>query len=147
MDTITIDDLAVGFRDATPADEGVVFHAWLVAHRKHGDWPPRLSSRRYFDEHKLVIAEILARPRTRTIVACDPARPELVYGFVCAERGVLHWLYVKESMQGNGLGRALLERAGLAAGAVCSHWTRTATRLVKRGAPWRYDPFLLEVRS
>lgn len=153
-----VDGLSVAFRAALPDDEAIVFNAWLLAHRKHGDWPPRLSSQRYFAEHKATIAKLIAR--SRMLVACNEARPSQVLGFVCWEGGngeqTLHWLFVKQPFRRNGIGRALLDQArlnqphgqGLTLDEVrCSHWTMRAEQLRAAGHRWRYDPFALEVRS
>lgn len=150
-----IDGLLVGFRAAVPDDEAIVFNAWLLAHRKHGDWPPRLSSQRYFAEHKATIAALIAR--ARMLVACNEARPSQVLGFVCWEDALdpdgiptptLHWLFVKQPFRRRGIGRALLDRAFPRLTEVrCSHWTQRAEQLRAHGEPWRYDPFALEVRS
>lgn len=145
MDTVTVDDLVVGFREATAADEGIVFNAWLKGHRQLGDWPKRLSSRRYFDEHKLVVAQILAR--ATTVVACNAARPTQVLGFVCFEDGVLHWLFVKQPYRRQGIARHLMRQGGYIGPdtnpIACSHWTITAQDISRRW-PLRYNPFLLE---
>lgn len=145
----------VGFRAALPDDEAIVFNAWLLAHRKHGDWPPRLSSQRYFAEHKETIAKLIAR--SRMLVACNEQRPSQVLGFVCWEVAAntigptLHWLFVKQPFRRNGIARELLKQAhiGQEPALRCSHWTQRAEQLRARpgGARWWYDPFALEVRS
>jgi GNAT superfamily N-acetyltransferase len=152
-----VDGLSVAFRAALPDDEAIVFNAWLLAHRKHGDWPPRLSSQRYFAEHKATIAKLIAR--SRMLVACNEQRPSQVLGFVCWEGGngeqTLHWLFVKQPFRRNGIGQALLNQAmpdrmpqgGRAEHLRCSHWTMRAEQLRAAGHRWRYDPFALEVRS
>lgn len=149
-----VDGLMVGFRGALADDEAIVFNAWLLAHRKHGDWPPRLSSQRYFAEHKETIAKLIAR--SRMLVACNEQRPSQVLGFICWEVDTLHWVFVKQPFRHNGIGRALLVRAfpgpeltaSMGGAEVrCSHWTMRAEQLRAAGHRWRYDPFALEVRS
>lgn len=141
------DDLAVVFREATPEDESFVFSGWLQGHRKHGDWPRLLSSRRYFAEHKEAIARLIAAGRT--VVACREGRPTQAFGFVCfgGRANALHWVYVKQTYRGNGIGRALLERAGVSKGDTvvpCSHWSEAMDGLWKRGFCVSYNPFLLD---
>lgn len=148
MDTVTVDDLAVGFRSANAGDEAIVFKSWLLGHRKGGDWPPRLASRRYFEEHKATIARLLADGYA--LIACNAERPAHVLGFaVHAAPAVLHWIYVKQAMRGAGIGRHLLKRAGLwGRPVICSHWSRAASRLRhEHGYPWIYEPFALETSN
>lgn len=142
-----VDGLMVGFRAAVPDDEAIVFNAWLLAHRKHGDWPPRLSSQRYFAEHKATIAQLIAR--SRMLVACNEQRPTQVLGFICWEGATLHWLFVKQPFRRHGIARELLKLARLndEPSIRCSHWTQRAEQLRAKGERWRYDPFALEVRS
>jgi GNAT superfamily N-acetyltransferase len=142
---VEIDGLSVAFRAALPDDEAIVFNAWLMAHRKHGDWPPRLSSQRYFAEHKATVAKLIAR--SRMLVACNEARPSQVLGFICWEGETLHWVFVKQPFRRNGIGRALLLHAFAPGEVRCSHWTMRAEQMRAKGQPWRYDPFALEVRS
>lgn len=144
-DTLAVDGLVVAFRSAEPSDEGVIFSAWLEAHRKHGDWPKRLSSRRYFEEHKLTVAKLIAR--SKTLVACNESRTGQVFGFICYETpAILHWLYTKQVYRRLGIARAMIARAFQPGteGIACSHWTARAGELVERGSPWYYDPFIVE---
>lgn len=135
-------DLALDFRALSPADESFIFNSWLRAHRENGDWPGRLPSHRYYDEHKLVIRRLLTA--ARVLVASPLERAGQVLGYVVAD-DVLHWICVKAPFQGQGLAAMLLAEVGLLprVGEIeCSHWTRTAERLRTR---WRlrYNPFLL----
>ena len=169
-------DMPVGLRLYQPTDEGFVYRSWLKSHHDpdNGDWPKRLggccsySHRRYYDTHKLVIADILSRSFVR--VACNPAVPWQALGFIVFEIvgdvGVLHWLHVKSTMRLRrlremeplpvvaGIGEALLRQAAETVGAdgverelwACSHWSRAAERWRANGWRLRYDPFLLEKR-
>lgn len=141
MDTTTVrDGFEVGLRPATAGDEPVVMSAWLRGHRDFGDWPRLLHPDRYFAQHKVAVAKLLARGRTE--VACNPARPSQVFGFICHEGRTLHWLYVKDTWRTLGIARALWVRAS--SPDVASHWTSTGRRWL-HVSDVRYDPFALEV--
>jgi len=138
----------VALRPARPEDESIIFHAWLLAHRESGDWPKRLSSRRYFAEHKVTIMKILAR--AQTVVACNADREWQVFGFIVFEKPrILHWVFVKQIYRREGIAKQLaleasqsLDRARL--DTVCSHWTTAAAMLREHGWHLRFDPFIVE---
>lgn len=175
--------LPVAFREGTPEDHDFIYSSWLHEHRERGDWPRRLgiprcawdeqdnmpftlpcpccrfSHRRYFDEHKKVIAKLLAS--AKVTVACNPADPWFVLGYIVWEpKNVLHWVHVKATFRWDPtaeehprLGTALLGQAfdTVDMGDVervcqqvrCSHWTK-AMKAMEDTWWLRYDPFLLE---
>lgn len=174
-------DVHVGFRPMEEGDRRFIISSWLRGFHKAGDWPRRLGTgrcsatgvactdedkdlvcgccrhthRRYWDEHGRVIEQLLAR--SKVVVACNPEKPEQILGYVVAEQGVLHWLFVKSPFRWDPtaeehprIGTALMEHAGLLLfrgkdyyRTKCSHWTKHAALM-----PWSwglvYDPFLLE---
>lgn len=161
-------DVPVGFRDMEEGDRRFIMSSWLRGFHQAGDWPRRLGTercphgipcgccrfthRRFFDEHGPVVEQLLAR--SKVVVACNPTRPDQVIGYVVAEPGVLHWVFVKTPFRHDpdaehhpGIGWALMDQAGFyfggPAGIRCSHWTKQASRIASR---WglTYDPFLLE---
>lgn len=149
MSTLAIGDLVVELRPARPEDEGIVFHAWLTGHRENGDWPRFVAAWRYFGQHKLVLARLIAR--AQMLVACNLHRPTQVFGFACYEtQTTLHWVWVKHRWRQKGIARHLLQNAGLighqGAGSIrCSHWSRAAQKLYdERHYPLVFNPFLLE---
>lgn len=163
-------DVLVGFRPMVEDDRRFIMSSWLRGFHQAGDWPRRLGTdrcpqgvpcgccrfthRRFFDEHGPVLEKLLAR--STVTIACNPADEKQVLGYVVAEQGVLHWLFVKapfrwdpEAEAHPRIGTALMEQAGLLVfrgrdyyRTKCSHWTKQAGRL-----PWSwglvYDPFLL----
>lgn len=161
-------DVRVGFRDMVERDRKFIMSSWLRGFRKAGDWPRRLGTprcgkgigelgcgccrfthRRFFDEHSLIIEQLLAR--SKVVVACNPDPDEQwqVLGYVVAEAGALHWVFVKAPFRWDPtaehhprLGTALLnELPDDIRGCRCSHWTKHMRRW-PRGL--YYDPFLLE---
>jgi hypothetical protein len=147
------------FRAATPDDEPFIFSTWLRSHKENGDWPHRLpiprcihpqrcaccrfSSRRYFDEHKHVVMDLVKH--AQTIVAVNPARPAQILGFVTFEPGgFLHWVDVKKVYRRNGMASNLMAAAGFrfTDKVVCSHWSIGADNLTAK-FPLLYDPFIL----
>lgn len=170
--------MPVGFRDGTPADHPFIFNSWLKGHHEAGDWPRRLgiprcvteldefgkntehggcsccrfSHRRYFDEHKHVIARLLEG--SKVIVACNPANERQIMGYIVFQPDVLHWIYVKSAWRWDKsaehhprMGTALLRQAlpDERSCIECSHWTMSAERLRDK---WllEYRPFMLEAQ-
>jgi hypothetical protein len=162
-------DVSVGFRDMVEGDRSFVMSSWLRGFHQAGDWPRRLGTsrcplqtgddvrtacgccrfthRRFFDEHGRVVEQLLAR--SKVVVACNPERPYQVIGYVVAEPGVLHWVFVKSPFRWDPaaehhprIGTALLNELPDSVRSVrCSHWTKQAGRW-PRGLV--YDPFALE---
>lgn len=167
-------DVSVGFRDMVAGDRAFIVSSWLRGFHKAGDWPRRLGTprcphdpmpcgccrfthRRFFDEHGLVVEDLVTR--AQVLVACNPARDYQILGYIVFEPGmlqVLHWVFVKKAYRWDAdaehhprIGTALLHQAfpSKAHGSVvdlpCSHWTKAARHLAPK---WRlvYDPFLLE---
>ena len=143
VDDFALGELGVTFRDRRTDDDNFIYQSWLLTHRQTGDWPRRVSSRTYFDRHKLVLAAMLAR--SKVIIACNSAVPSQIMGYIVYEPpSLLHWFMVKHIFRGAGLGRELYARARLTAPVVCSHWTFAAMRLRAQGWPLVYDPYLYE---
>lgn len=60
------------------------------------------------------VAESIFRdPNSFTIIACDPAEPDVVFGYLFGEKIgedlVIHWAYSKHAFRGFGLGKAMEE--------------------------------------
>lgn len=150
---MTTDRIPREFRDATPDDEAFIFSAWLRSHHENGDWPHRTagccnySHRRYFDAHKHVVRALVRD--CKTIIACSPARPSQILGFITFEEkpGPIHWVDVKKLYRRNGIATDLLMRAGTSSGDAlprsCSHWSVAAEHMRNVGWPLRFDPFLI----
>ena len=49
-------------------------------------------------------------------LACDPDDPDTVWGYVCCDGELLHFIYVKSAFRGFGIGGCLLRSAGIPKG-------------------------------
>ena len=75
-------------------------------------------------EHDTLLKKII-RNSTLTL-ACDPDDEDTVWGFVCSEGDVLHFVYVKSAFRGFGIGGCLLRSAGIPKGKMMiSHRTES----------------------
>jgi hypothetical protein len=135
------DELVVRFRAGTPEDHSFIFHSWLHAHFKNGDWPRRWPKWKYMELHDVTIARILEG--ARVVVACNAERDGQILGYAVADQRALHWVQRKDPYRGKRLGAQLVARALAGTGVVvASHWTKAANH---HGHAWgvHFDPFIV----
>jgi GNAT superfamily N-acetyltransferase len=77
-----------------------------------------LANQRQFEKvERNLLAAMLHGLHTRllkqgnTLVACDPADRDQVYGYIVYGVGVLYWVFTKYDFRGNGVGTALMDAA------------------------------------
>jgi hypothetical protein len=141
MDTVDFGNgLVVAFRPGTTADHDFVFHSWLHAHWKHGDWPRRIPKGRYMATHDVVIARILER--ATLVVGCVPTRPAQIIGYAVGDERALHWVTRKSPFRGSLIGAHLVRRAVGQGVTAASHWTPAAAGH-QRAWGVTFDPFLI----
>lgn len=110
------------FRDAGEDDIGFVVHSWLESMHDGCTWLRKARFGRYKGPMRRIIHRTLAR--SVVLVACDPADPRHLVGFVVAERvgelATCHYVYVRQTRRKVGLarelGRQALERLS------CERW-------------------------
>ena len=133
------DGIQVHLRSPEPDDAalGLVLDAWTKAVADHSPWQCNLRSdisarwqgRLASGEtrqggttapiprpilvyhHDILLKKLI--PHTDITLACDPADPDTVWGWVCSDLHCLHFIYVKNAFRGFGIGRLLLEDTGL----------------------------------
>lgn len=152
-------DLAIKIRlrKHNASDEPFIFKSWLNQHWADGASNRYLRKTEFFREHHLAVSKLLRR--TPAIVAASERDPAAILGFLSAEnlpgeyedaKGemfrdvVLHYFYVKAPYRGFGIGRVLLEAAGVRPNRIkhVTHWTRWChrNRVVKNLV---HNPYLL----
>ena len=109
---------------------GLVADSWTKTVAAESPWsspphttpPPPPSLLIY--EHDTLLKRII---RTSTLtLACDPDDEDTVWGFVCADGDLLHFIYVKSAFRGFGIGGCLFRAASLPGGnIVISHRTKS----------------------
>jgi GNAT superfamily N-acetyltransferase len=96
---------AFTLRPAQEQDVPFITKPWLQALRQESS-TRYLSDPVFFRGHGALIQRLL--DRARTLIACDAEAGDHFYGFACGEPGLVHWIYVKGTYRGMGIGRALL---------------------------------------
>ena len=75
-------------------------------------------------EHDTLLKKIIRNPSIT--LACDPDDPDTVWGYVCSDGELLHFIYVKSAFRGFGIGGCLLRSAGIPKGRMMiSHRTES----------------------
>ena len=65
-------------------------------------------------------------PHSTITLACDPDDPDTIWGYVCFDGDLLHFIYVKSAFRGFGIGGCLLRAAGLpGSNVITSHRTQS----------------------
>jgi hypothetical protein len=75
-------------------------------------------------EHDTLLKKII--PHSTITLACDPDDPDTIWGYVCFDDDLLHFIYVKSAFRGFGIGGCLLRAAGLPdSNVITSHRTKS----------------------
>ena len=75
-------------------------------------------------EHDVILKKIIHN--STITLACDPDDPDTVWGYVCTDGDLLHFIYVKSAFRGFGIGGGLLRAADLpGSNVITSHRTES----------------------
>jgi hypothetical protein len=122
---------------AAPGDEPLVYSSWI---RQVADLPPLAGTDPR--EHRDVIGALLAR--SLVLVACNPACPDQVYGYVCAEPpDALHFVYVRNTWRRFGIGSLLVGQILPGFKQDTTYVTHATRALRHLRGPWRlvFNPY------
>jgi GNAT superfamily N-acetyltransferase len=135
-------------RDMEGQDAPFIFSSWLKSYRES----PAVRSvpnQVYYKQHHALIENIFLDPNCVAIVAHPPGEPNVIAGYLVAEKYedsgllVVHWAYVKHSYRGQGLFRQLVEEAKEQTLIHCfTHFT-TKIRQPAKEAGFIYNPYFL----
>jgi len=125
------EQIAILLRKPEPDDRvmGFVLDSWCKTVASEPPWdfaathhtpPPPHPLLIYM--HDTILKKII---RNSTItLACDPDDPDTVWGYICSDGDLLHFVYVKSAFRGFGIGGCLFRSAGLPSGKIeISHRT------------------------
>jgi len=118
--------LSVVIRDAQVTDRAFISQTWVTSFRSSQDTGP-VPVEIYFDTFRKVIADLLARPAVKVLVAVDSELPppHEIHGYLVFEPGphrkgtqmlpksAVHFCYVKELHRRQGVARSLFREAGI----------------------------------
>jgi hypothetical protein len=133
-------------RPIEPEDVAFVICSWLEGYWDDGPFELVMPKSQWWRRWHVVIENILADERCKTLIACNPENEEQLYGFVSARPpDILHWVYVKQPYRGNGIAKELELDAGLRLPFRLSHWSSGADRMSHHeGDAFYYDPRIIK---
>lgn len=148
---------SVVFRPMVNGDRAFFASSWLKSYRR-ADAVRGVEQQTYFYFHHRLLERLVAR--SKVVIACDRADPDRIYGFACFEElngtCVLHYVYVRKSRQGLGIGSALLDevlRVCAPSALVWTHQTRGWAAWIRHYCARAgvelarlYNPYMTEVR-
>lgn len=132
-----------------PDEYPLVFDAWATSFKK-SPWAGCIPNRLWDEIARTAIAEILDRGAVVTLAVQDLADgTRRVMGYAVTEPGkqVLHWLYVKRTYRGLGIGRALLDEACPVATGKWRYTYRTKASARFLGERFEWDPVPARVKG
>lgn len=130
-------DEAVALRSLREGDVNYVYATWTNVHRG-GRGFEGMETHAYYDYLRGLIGQILARRGAQMIVACDPAHPDVIAGWICFERAhvpVLHYCFVRRELQRANLGRTLVTAAGATGDCIYTFSHKRADRAIAAALP------------
>lgn len=133
---------SLAFRDASDDDYPFVIDSWLRSFRTSFASGP-LSRERSNDAYRGQIADVMSRPKARTVVAYHPAVGSEsladIYGWACCENPqVIHYVFTKQGFRRLGIARLVIAAAGvdLAKPYVYAFRTPVVTKIGHRLGRW-----------
>lgn len=120
-------EIDVMVRKPLPADTARILREWLTSF-KRSRYAGCVPNDRYKQIYADCIRQLLERGAT-LLVACNAAAPEIILGFVCTEHTprdkIVHYVFVREQYRQCGVGRMLLDAAGILKGCEFVYTFRT----------------------
>ena len=125
--------IAILLRKPEPDDRAIrfVLDSWCKTVAAEPPWDfatprhtPPLPHPLLIYEHDTILKKIIHK--STITLACDPDDPDTVWGYVCCDGELLHFIYVKSAFRGFGIGGCLLRSAGIPKGRMMiSHRTES----------------------
>lgn len=124
----------VMIRDACEDDFRFIRFTYLKSYYSNGYDVKPMRHWVYFPNQTAILEEIINRPGVSIKVACSKHEPELILGYVISEgTNTLHYVYVKKTVQGYGIGNQLFDAANLTDEQLYfTHWTEDLSKI----KPW-----------
>lgn len=107
---------AYAFRPYIKADINFIKSSWSKSYYRGASFDKILDVDEFNVLHRPIMARILNRPNATTIIACSKEDPNIIIGWILVEKTkeinpVIHYVYVKEVIQSEGLAKALVKSA------------------------------------
>lgn len=135
-------------RNFNKDDTAFVFQSWLKDYRRNSQFAKRIRSSDFFQYHHKILERIFERETSQTLIACDPETPKVIWGYITIEKvpglDLIHYIYVKDSFRGYGIGGKLLKESGFSPNKIIyTHETYWLKNVVEKYKKARYIPYLI----
>lgn len=130
-------DAVFSLRPYKPSDVNFIQHSWGSSYYKGADYLDYLSPKEFNEKHRPIREDILKKPNTACIIACDSKDEDLILGWILVEKPVgngllLHYIYVKEAFKGEGISDELLKYALPDKPILVTHMTDRARKIIRK---------------
>lgn len=137
-------------RDLRPGDVRRIFKDWLMSYRREKALRA-VPNPVYFHWYHALIESLLVDSSVAWLVVCDPERPDVVVGWLCAQEFankafLVHYVYVSRTFRRWGIASRLLASLGVQkrTAVMCSNTTFAGECLLSaRECELVYNPFLM----
>ncbi len=130
-------------RPALPSDIAFIYATWLRSYRKDSLIGANCGTDIYFQSYARIMDGLLASPKVEVLIAALKEDEDIIIGYLVAEPGVLHYVFVKDAFRKLGVARSLYEASFPDTNFTThTHWTRTASPIIQT-LKLDYNPFLL----
>lgn len=128
-------------RPAVGDDLSFIYSTWSRSYRYDSPVGRACKNSTFFKEYNRIIDYILSQPDTKVLVAAKPDEPNVFFGYIVGQPGILHYVFVKEAFLIHGIAKALFEELG--SPAVYTHKTMNARVILNKHPEMTFNPFLL----
>lgn len=130
-------------REMIPDDRNFILATWLRSYRQ-SPFTKHIPNIIFFDAHQRLIEQFWAKPSSSTLIASLDEDPMVILGYLALDPSAIHFCFVKETLQSNGVARALLKHAHIDLNEVHSftHFTKPMETAHVKYRTLRYNPYL-----
>lgn len=130
-------------RIAQASDVNFIYSTFLKSLKHDSILGRSVSGAIFFEEYQKIADHILGD--SKTIVACDPSDPLIMYGYLIYSPGIIHFAFTKQAFWRRGIATSLYESADRDAGPFhfMTHKTRMATEALWPKLKLTFNPFKL----
>jgi hypothetical protein len=125
---------------------GLVLDSWCKTVAAEPPWDysctphtPPLPPTLLIYEQDVLLKKII--PHSTITLACDPDDPDTIWGYICFDGDLLHFIYVKSAFRGFGIGGCLLRAAGLADSNVSTSHRTKSLFVAFPGVRFHWNPY------
>lgn len=131
----------ISFRPLEADDINFLYNSWLQSYRAAPSARP-MTNDVYFATQKAIIHNCLQRGNV--LLAVDTEDPSSIFGYICYEPQLVHFIYVKYPFRKLGIAKKLFAEAqiDLTNPIIVTHWTFASQQYQQKSNNLIYNPLL-----